>query len=160
MILYDPTNNNKGDFPNNILPINSFDDMLSGFTFQYLIDAYTASVEEKSEETLQDFINELIDAALQELWTKYGLVADNLLQECRIAKKIFKVTWRIEVEGESTLQYGFVKAKDDENAERISQNILSDECEIIEVIESSETIITPSSTTLNFKNESQYHYGW
>ncbi len=155
MVLYLP-GRDKGECS---LPIDSNEDMLRGFTYQYLIDAYIASVEEKSEEALKDFINELIDAALTELWENYGLVVDNLLQECRIAK-VFKITWKAKKENDETSHYGFLKAKDNENAKRISQYLLGNECEITEVSESSESIITPSSTTLNFKNDSEYHYGW
>ena len=81
MFLYDPEKERKFDYD---LPIHSNDEMLNGFMFQTVIDTYRCSVKDKTEESLKDFIIEMIDMKLRDMWENYELTRENLLKECGI----------------------------------------------------------------------------
>lgn len=78
--LYEPKGG-KEEYP---LPIHSEDNMLTGFSFQSIIDSFNASVNEKTEKNLKLFIQETVRITLDDMWDNYDLTREMLLKECGI----------------------------------------------------------------------------
>lgn len=66
------------------LPIHSEDNMLTGISFQSIIDSFNASVNEKTEKNLKLFIQETVRMTLDDMWDNYDLTREMLLKECGI----------------------------------------------------------------------------
>ncbi len=70
--------------------------------------------------------------------------------------KLFRVYWKKTGEKEYKAgHWGFVKAKDKEDAQRIMQQNLQNGNEVTEVFEAYEHQITPSAICVNFANKSE-----
>lgn len=80
--LYEP----KGKENEYNLPIHSEDDMLIGFSFQSIIDGFNASVEEKTENSLKQFIQNMIEMTVNNMWDDYELTREIILKECGIKR--------------------------------------------------------------------------
>lgn len=80
--LYEP----KGKENEYSLPIHSEDNMLTGFSFQSIIDNFNASVNEKTEKNLKLFIQETVRMTLDDMWDNYDLTREIFLKECGIER--------------------------------------------------------------------------
>ena len=66
------------------VPIHSEDNMLTGFSFQSIIDSFNASEKEKTEKNLKLFIQNMVRMELDDMWDNYDLTREMLLKECGI----------------------------------------------------------------------------
>lgn len=83
MLLYDP----KSEMDIFNLPINSEDNMLTGFNFQHIIDCYNASVKVKTPRTLKAFIQAELDMKVSEMWESFSLCKEEMFKQCGIEVK-------------------------------------------------------------------------
>ncbi len=83
MLLYNP----EREIDDFNLPINSEDNMLTGFNFQHIIDCYNASVKVKTPRTLKAFIQAELDMKVSEMWESFSLCKEEMFKQCGIEVK-------------------------------------------------------------------------